>query len=335
MKRPLRLLCAALLALVVVPSAPATAADNGAWSVTPTPADASSPTPRSYFVLEGNPGATITDKVRIRNYTNRPLTFRLYGADGYNTAEGGFFALRSLERPQEGVGAWLQMPVQTVKVAKRTQVDVPFTLSIPANATPGDHVGGIVALNEAVEGTTESGGVDVGIKRAVAARLYLRVAGPTTPALSVEDVALTHDRGFLPWSGSGKGTVTYTVRNTGNLRLTPESVIKVSGMIGRHVDTVENPGVVDLLPGQVARLRAKVSGIGAVDRLSVTVTASTTEGVTAEDTTTEWILPWPAVLLFLLLLTLATWWLLRRRAEKKRAFAAVGEAPRLTIGAGQ
>ncbi|MFD1827371.1 WxL protein peptidoglycan domain-containing protein [Mumia zhuanghuii] len=322
------------VAMALLPSS-AHAADNGAWSVTPTPGSESSPTPRSYFVLEGAPGTTLTDKVRIRNYTNRPLTFTLYGADGYNTEQGGFFALRTLERPQVDVGAWTKLPVQQVKVARRTQVDVPITVQIPENATPGDHVGGIVALNGAVEGTTESGGIDVGIKRAVAARLYLRVSGPTTPALKVSDVRLEHDRGFFPWSGSGKGSVSYTVENTGNLRLSPESVIRLSGVAGRELDEVETAAVVDLLPGQTAKLRADVSGVGWADRVSVDVTLATPEGVRDVASTTVWIVPWPLVLILLLLIAGSTWWWLRRRAERRRAFEAVATAPKLTIATGR
>ena len=340
MTRVLRL-ARPMIALVVLAlttgllSSSAQAADNGAWSVTPTPGSAASATPRSYFVLEGAPGATLTDKVRIRNYTNRPLTFSLYGADGYNTEQGGFFALRTLERPQIDVGAWIKMPVQQVKVARRTQVDVPITVQIPPNATPGDHVGGIVALNGAVEGTTESGGIDVGIKRAVAARVYLRVSGPTTPALEVRGVTLDHDRGFFPWTGTGKGTVSYTVKNTGNLRLSPESVIALSGFGGRELDTVETAAVVDLLPGQIAKLRADVSGITYADRVSVDVTLATPEGVRDVGSQTVWIVPWPLMLIALLLLAGAAWWWWRRRVERRRAFEAVATAPKLSIASGR
>lgn len=323
-----------ILATALLPS-PAQAADNGAWSVTPTPANSSSPTPRSYFVLEGAPGATLNDKVRIRNFTRRPLTFSIYGADGYNTEQGGFFALRGLDQPQTDVGAWLKVPVQTVKVAGRTQVDVPITIQIPANATPGDHVGGVVALNGAVEGTTESGGIDVGIKRAVAARLYLRVAGPTMPALKVTDVALEHDRGIFPWSGAGKGTVTYTIKNTGNLRLSPSATVALTGLFGRDLASVETGQVVDLLPGATVRLKAKVSGIGAVDQVTATVSAGTPEGVKASDSTTVWVVPWVVTALVLALLVGGAWWWLHRRAARRKAFAAVDTAPKITIAAGR
>ncbi|MGH1564967.1 WxL protein peptidoglycan domain-containing protein [Mumia sp. DW29H23] len=332
--RPLLALLVLVVATAVLP-APAHAADNGAWSVSPTPADESSPTPRSYFVLEGAPGATLTDKVRIRNFTKNALTFSIYGADGYNTEEGGFFALRSLEHPQNDVGAWVKLPVQQVKVARRTQVDVPITIQIPPNATPGDHVGGIVALNGAVEGTTESGGIDVGIKRAVAARLYLRVSGPATPAVKVSDIRLDHDRGIFPWSGQGKGTVSYTVENTGNLRLSPTAVISLSGLGGRELDKVETAAVVDLLPGQTAKLKQKVDGIAPLDRVTVDVALTTPVGIGDADAVTQWVVPWIAVIAVLLALAAGAWWWWRRRVARKRAFEAVASAPKLTIAAGR
>ncbi|WP_370614824.1 WxL protein peptidoglycan domain-containing protein [Mumia qirimensis] len=334
-------LARSLIALLMLTSAtallpsPAHAADNGAWSVTPTPADSSSPTPRSYFVLEGAPGTTLTDKVRIRNFTKKPLTFSIYGADGYNTERGGFFALRPLDQPQTDVGAWIKVPVQTVKVVGRTQVDVPITIQIPANATPGDHVGGLVALNGAVEATTESGGIDVGIQRAVASRLYLRVAGPTMPALKVTDVQLEHDRGVFPWSGAGKGTVSYTVKNTGNLRLSPSAAITLTGLFGRELSSVETGQIVDLLPGATVKLREKVEGVGAVDRVTAKVTMATPEGTKHSESTTVWVVPWLVTAMLLALVIGGVWWWLRRRAARRKAFAAVATAPKLTIAAGR
>ena len=201
---------------------------------------------------------------------------------------------------------------------------------MPKSATPGDHVGALVAMNNSVEGTDDSSGVDIGIQRAVGARLYLRVAGPTTPGLAVSDVHLEADRGAMPWTGSGKGTVTYTVENTGNVRLSPTAVVTVSGA-GHAVDTVEGEALVDLLPGQQVNLSAKVEGIRWFDRLTTEVVVTSPEGATARDSDTTWLTPWSGVALGILLLLATGALFVRRRNAMRRRMRAAEQAPVITV----
>jgi hypothetical protein len=328
------LVLGALLATTLAASAPAQAADNGSWAVTPTPPAASSAAPRSYFVIDAAPGAKIEDSLRIQNLTNKPISFTIYGADGFNTAQDGFFALKGVDEPQIDVGAWIQVAVRKIEVAGRTQVDVPFTLRVPKNATPGDHVGALVAMNDAIEGTDESSGFDIGVQRAVGARLYLRVAGPTTPGLTVSDVHLEADRGAMPWTGSGSGKVTYTLTNTGNVRLSPTAVVTVTGA-GHTVDTVEGDALVDLLPGQQVSLSTTVEGIRWFDRLRTEVVVTSPEGATASDSDTTWLTPWSGIALALVLLLGAGIWYYRRRTAMRRRMTAAEQAPVITVPSAQ
>ncbi|MBD3926744.1 DUF916 domain-containing protein [Nocardioides cavernae] len=317
--------------LVLLAGTEAVAADNGAWSVTPTPPEVETATPRNYFVLEGEPGQVVKDSVRIQNFTDKPITFDLYGADGYNTRASGFFALKGLEEPQTDVGAWIRMPFRRLTVAGRTQADVPFTIKVPDNATPGDHVGGVVALNTAIEGTQDADDLKIGVQRAVGARLYLRVAGPVTPDVTVTEVGLDHERGWLPWTGSGNGTVTYTIENTGNVRLAPGTVIALTGLFGRELDTVRPEALVDLLPGQTVTLTEAVTGIGFLDRVTTSVSLEISEGVGDTGQTVSWVIPWLAMALLALLLVGAAWWWRRRRNERQRSFDSVRDAPLITV----
>lgn len=193
--RKLSVLLTTLLAGVLLPlGAPtAGAADNGSWSVFPATADAGS---RPYFYLSADPGATLTDKVTVTNKTGEPLTFRLYAADAYNTARDGGFAVRGQKEKQRSVGAWAKAGRDRVTVKPHGSVTVPVRIEVPEDAEPGDHPGALVALDERID-PADAGAVAVGIRKAVGARIYLRVNGPTMPALSVEDVEVEHT---APWS---------------------------------------------------------------------------------------------------------------------------------------
>ncbi|MCT9087756.1 DUF916 domain-containing protein [Streptomyces sp. ASQP_92] len=253
MRKPSALLLAAVLAWLTALgwlTAPAAhAADNGNWSVFPASTGAAQ---RPYFYLSADPGTTLDDKVTVANKTAAPLSFRLYGADAYNTERDGGFAVRTEKERQTGVGAWAKPGRTTLTVPARSQVTVAFTLTVPPDAEPGDHVGALVALDDRVApGSGADGKVAVGIQQAVGARIYLRVGGPTVPALAVEDVSLSQHRPLVPGVGESRADITYTLHNRGNVTLTPKVALSATGLFGR---TLLSRGLAkvpsELLPGQ-------------------------------------------------------------------------------------
>ncbi|WP_053849749.1 WxL protein peptidoglycan domain-containing protein [Streptomyces sp. NRRL B-24085] len=268
-------------------AAPAYGADNGHWSVYPA---ASRIAARPYFYLSADPGQAIDDKVVVSNRTGEPLTFRLYAADAYNTARDGGFAVRTVVEKQRGVGAWATPAKSRVTVPPHGRVTVPFTLSVPEGAEPGDHAGALVALDERID--RGDGAVALGVQRAVAARIYLRVGGPTVPAIAVEDVRVSHHQPLVPGLGDSGATISYTLRNTGNVTLDPKVELRATGLFGRTLlarELVRIPG--ELLPGQRVRLTEPWHGSPQLDWGKVTLTASAKE--TRESSSASFFaLPW-------------------------------------------
>ncbi len=260
------------LLLAAVSPGPAHAADNGSWSVYPASSQIAE---RPYFYLSADPGTTLQDKVVVANKTGGPLTFRLYAADAYNTARDGGFAVRTLKERQRGVGAWAKPARTRVTVPAHGEVSVPFTLRVPADAEPGDHPGALVALDGRVD--HGDGSLALGVRRAVGARVYLRVGGPTLAAIAVEDVRITHHQPLVPGLGDSAATVAYTLHNTGNVTLDPKVELKANGLFGRTLlarDLTRIPS--ELLPGQRVRLSEPWRGAPQLDWGDVTVTASAT-----------------------------------------------------------
>ncbi|MEU2717206.1 DUF916 domain-containing protein [Streptomyces sp. NPDC007205] len=249
---------------------PAHAADNGSWSVYPVASEVAA---RPSFYLSADPGQTLTDKVAVQNRTGTPLTFRLYAADAYNTPRDGGFAVRTLKERMCGVGAWAKPARSRITVPGHRTVTVPFTLHVPEEAEPGDHPGALVALDEKID--PGSGRFALGVQRAVGARVYLRVGGPTLPALSVGQVHISHHQPLVPGLGDSTATVSYTLRNTGNVTLDPKVELKARGLFGRTLldrELTRLPS--ELLPGQRVRLTETWSGAPQLDRADVTLTAS-------------------------------------------------------------
>ncbi|MEE1754439.1 DUF916 domain-containing protein [Streptomyces sp. SP18CS02] len=300
----------ALLILFLTALAPAQAgaADNGEWSV--RPAD-SAITPRAAFHLPARPGATLSDRAVVTNTTAGKLTFRLYIADAYNTERDGGLAVRGLKESQHDVGSWGKPERDVVTVPARSSVMVGITLRIPRDASPGDHVGALVAVDERVQ---PGAGSHIGVQRGVGARIYLRVDGPQRPSLSVEDVRFTARSPQIPWSGSSTSTVSYTLHNTGNVKLDPRVSLHVGGVFlgGPDERRLENIPA-ELLPGQKVRLSESWSGAPFAGWGDVTVTATADK---ARGTGSDGFIRVPWLLAGILVLLLTAGLLVRHRRRR-------------------
>lgn len=110
-----------------------------------------------------------------------------------------------------------------------------------------------MALDEHID--QGDGSLALGVQRAVAARLYLRVGGPTLPAIAVENVHVAHHQPLVPGLGDSTATISYTLHNTGNVTLNPKVELRAEGLFGRTLlarDLTRIPA--ELLPGQRVKL---------------------------------------------------------------------------------
>ncbi|TDC70244.1 DUF916 domain-containing protein [Actinomadura sp. GC306] len=320
---------AGLAAVTAVPgaaaAAPGPATGNGAWSVGPANRSAA-PAARPFFSFEAPAGATVRDVVRITNLTEAPISFKVYGTDAYNTPRDAGFALRSAEETSSDVGAWISLKAASPKIPGGKAREIPFTLKVPGNATPGEHIGGIVALNTAVESVQESGGARVGIRRAVGARVYLRVTGPLTPGMRADGLGVARTEPLVPFVRSGRGTVRYTIVNTGNQRISPTARVRATGVFGREVKRWPDRRIPEILPGERTEITLPWDGPPALDRVTVRVELTAAGGIDVRTQTRFTAVPW-AALLVLAGTVFVVWSVLPRliRRWRERAGLTSGE----------
>jgi hypothetical protein len=133
-------------------------------------------------------------------------------------------------------------------------------VKIPKDAYVGDHLAGIVA-SLVSEGTTPGDrGTNVKFEQRVGIRLGVRVAGVLKPALEIKDLSATYAGTLNPF-GKGNVTVTYTVTNTGNVRLGGMQEVSVHGLIGPTATAGKLENVPMLLPGNSAKVTVTVPDI--------------------------------------------------------------------------
>ncbi|MFD0638853.1 WxL protein peptidoglycan domain-containing protein [Catenulispora yoronensis] len=196
-------------ALPAVAHAPGTST----FGIQPKP----NPNERAAFSYNANAGASVKDTVVVSNFGDQPLTLHVYANDAINTSDGGFDLRPSAEPPKDS-GAWVKFddPKPFQIVPPKSKVELPFTLSVPANATPGDHAAGIVAA--LTMPSTDGKGNRVNVEQRVGSRIYLRVAGDLKAQLAVTHAVATYHGTWNPL-GSGTADITYLITNTGNVRL--------------------------------------------------------------------------------------------------------------------
>lgn len=243
----------ALLALLAQPLsrgvAPASAApghntSNLIWSIEPL--HVGDEKPRLDFALTGKAGETLTTTARITNSSDQPVPLRLYVADAFNT-DTGSIEVRQPDDPAADVAGWTALDHDRLELEVGQHVDVAVTVTIPADAKPGDHVGGIAA---ALDGAiTSSDGHRLEIERRVRTLLTVRVAGPVQPRLAIEDLQLRVDPARSPLHHSWV-SVSYVVRNTGNVRLGATQEVAADGLLRHGLARHAVDDLPDLLPGE-------------------------------------------------------------------------------------
>ncbi|MFC8921322.1 hypothetical protein [Cellulosimicrobium sp. NPDC057127] len=299
---------------------PTDTAERTTWSVRPSSADG--PDGRRWVELELDPGATVTEHLAVTNFGDVPATFALNAADGYITDTGRFNMLPSNEESTDA-GTWIEVQ-DTVEVGPDDTVVVPYTLTVPENATPGDHPAGIAASVTSTQ--AGEGGTSLGVESRVGFRVTTRVTGEVQPAIAVPDVSAAYTASWNPFA-PGEVRVSYDIANDGNIRLGAQSEVSTSALFGLLTQERGAPPVDELLPGGSLNRAVEVDRVWPLGPVTTTVTVTPNavgddqieaplEPVTVSVTT--WAIPWAQLLLLAIVAVLFLGIRDDRRRRRKR-----------------
>ena len=295
------------LAFVFALTATAVAAPNalaqssGRWSFEPSSASGAEVN-RSSFDYTLSPGSAIQDFVRLSNGTGHDISFTIYSADAYTTAQGSF-ALRLRDQPRNGVGAWVSLPFTSRTVAAGTVATFPIQLGVPAGTAPGDWAGGVVAVATTAGATGTANGLTV--EQGNGVRIYVRVQGSLHPSLTITKFDSRWSGGaWSPLAGSGSATFTYAVANDGNVRLGGTATLEITDAFGHTVKRFEPRSLPDLLPGDTSTLTETWDGLPAFGvRLQPRLVVQTPDVEVVRDAASVWHVPVPVNIAVLALAT--------------------------------
>jgi hypothetical protein len=319
----------------------APAAGEITWSI--SPASATAPDSRlrfSYTSIE--PGSTISDHLALYNYSSQSVAFEIYATDATGTTQSGALTLLPANTKPTDIGSWVtftgHVSQLSIIVPGRKAIIEPFTLAVPTHATPGDHTGGMIAS----VGTSHRNGAGqvVTLYQRIAVPMELRVTGKLVASLQVNSVSAGFSNPVSPFSG-GTAHVTYSVANTGNVRLTGTQLVKVTGPFGISAK-VKARALPVVLPGDSIKYTVSLGGLYPAGPMNaqVTVTSGWPKDETplklplalASGSASLFAVPW-ALIVVIILLAGGGYGILRmwrwRRREHYAEVAAAAEHARL------
>lgn len=304
---------------------------------------------RSRFTYEAIPGQQVSDCYLVENTGSVPQSVTVYSTDAFNTEAGDFALLDAAAAPKDA-GAWVALedgsPRMQFDLAAGESRPVRFTLSVPADAGPGDHAGGLL-----VSAQTPSD--QILVDRRVGTRMYVRVPGELQSLLNITSMTATYNPTLNPFDGTAG--VTLTVTNQGNVALAPTLVISTKSFFGSDLTERRLENLDELLPGASRTVTYELGAVGQYVYVNAAAslysrgdqTGAITEAPPAPQVDREagmWAVPWILVGIIVLaaLAILFLRWRRRRddtRAEEWMAFTQAeaqraAAAQRETVGSG-
>jgi len=314
-------LCAGALTLI----APVAAHADDTESIAGGPCDDGGASDgRSRFTYEAAPGQQVTDCYLVENTGSTPQQVSVYATDAFNTEEGDFALLDAAAAPTDS-GAWVVLEDGSTKMqfelgAGRSRA-VRFTMTVPADAGPGDHAGGLI-----VSAQTPSD--QILVDRRVGTRMYVRVPGELQSLLNITGMTATYNPTLNPFDGSA--SVTMTVTNQGNIALAPTLVLSVRSFFGSDITDRRLENLDELLPGASRTVTYELGPVGQYVYVNAAAslytrgdqTGAVSQAPPAPQVDREvgvWTVPWILVgILFVVgLIVLFLRW--RRRRDDRRA----------------
>ena len=250
-------------------------------------------------------GGEVKDELAVVNLTYQPLTLNLYAADGLNAADGSFTLQPGYVKPKD-TAKWVTFGGRGAKgfvvLQPREKVYVPFTVKIPMDAFIGDHLGGVVASLVSQGSTPGDRNTSIKLEQRVGIRLGVRVAGVLTPKLEISDVQASYAGTVNPF-GRGTATITYKVKNTGNVRLGGQQEVTVHGVVGPAASAGKLADIPLLLPGNSAQVSVTVPDVTPVFYETADISVSGLGAAGDADppvevtsaSTSFWAIPWTAL----------------------------------------
>lgn len=213
-----------LLAVIMVgPSTPVVAQESSSFEVIPVSLETGERISLRYAL---EPGETVSGGLLVKNKSNEPINLLIYGLDAH-TSGTGETAFPTIDSLSSEVGKWLNIFDSEITLGGGESRQLEFTLSIPANAAPGEYYGGIIAQKAQPTSLESSERMTVLQVIRRIQTVYVLVPGRLQSNLEVASIKQI-------WDGTD---IAFEVelRNIGNVAVSPQGKLDVSDASGKLI----------------------------------------------------------------------------------------------------
>ncbi len=170
-----------------------------------------------YFVLELKPGESETLTIALGNAGTGEAPARTYAADVFTLVNGGF-GIESEDAPRTGTTTWLDYQAKSLDIPPGRMLEREFTVSVPKDASPGQHIAGIVIQTAEPVAIGDSEMLRQNIVKAIA--VFITVPGKLKPKLAIGAASIKQ--------GPGSNSLIVEVENAGNVLLKPAGTLTMT-----------------------------------------------------------------------------------------------------------
>lgn len=303
----------------------------GGISFLPAGADAMAVAPPIIDDIEADPGDIIIRDFKVINESSDsgPKTF-YFTAQNFVADQNRETGSQEFLEQEEltGLASWIHPTVDSVTVDERSEKEVRVVINIPENAEPGGHY----AVLWAGEAKPDEAGNTVGLTGNVGVLFLVRVSGEVRESASIVEF------NYLKKFQTRLPVEFYTrFQNMGTVHFKPRGTIKITGLFGREIATIEaNPKESNVLPESIRKIDAiwinntVEEGLGQFDeknkqdagyfnavknewknfafgpyKARLSMIYGSQKQVLTTDTKTFWVFPWHLLLTILVLIIIA------------------------------
>ena len=190
-----------------------------------------------------DPGSVVQGTLRITNVSGSQQTYAVSARDVEDvSAEGQAVFKKVSDDSGLELSSWVTLDRNTITVGPNQTESIGYVISVPENAPPGGHFGGIFFARKADE-TTELG-VSIGFE--VGTLMNIQVNGDVVESIEIRE--FSSDKTI--YSGPD-AKFTTTLFNTGTVLQRPRGALQIVDMFGNQVDTLTvNENAAGALPGK-------------------------------------------------------------------------------------
>ena len=183
--------------------------------------------------LEGLPGATLQETLKVRNQSDTEMAFSIKISDFIvNNDKGTPLAVEEIVSGRWSLASWLTVsPTKIILPPKQTSA-LDLVVNIPDNALPGGHYAMVTysPTNEGLIGQDKTGSA---VEPKVGSLIYLSVIGDVTEA-----VYLKQFKSEIKFKQYGPMTLFAEIENLGDVHVRPSGNITITNLLGKTVITL-------------------------------------------------------------------------------------------------